>query len=158
MVDVITNPQKVILFKDDLDPLVTEAKKLEHITLLLSLPAAGDPMRPLVILPLLTVPHLNEHVKQYYDFSGQPTGWITGPILKVWFENQFIRQISERRAKYGQNCPVLVILDNHSSRNSIDIDMIWREHEIKFLFIPSHTSHVGQMSQFNVQEASQSWI
>jgi hypothetical protein len=74
MVDVITNPQKVILFKDDLDPVVTEAKKLEHITLLLSLPAAGDPMRPLVILPLLTVPHLNEHVKQYYDFSGQPTG------------------------------------------------------------------------------------
>jgi hypothetical protein len=55
--------QKVILFKDDLDPVVTEAKKLEHITLLLSLPAAGDPMRPLVILPLLTVPHLNEHVK-----------------------------------------------------------------------------------------------
>ena len=33
IVDVITNPQKVILFKDDLDPVVTEAKKLEHITL-----------------------------------------------------------------------------------------------------------------------------
>ena len=43
--------------------------------------------------------------------------------MKVWFENQFIRQISERRAKYGQNCPVLVILDSHSSRNSIDIDL-----------------------------------
>ena len=74
-------------------------------------------MRPLVILSLLTVPNLNEYVKQYYDFSGQPTGWITGPILKVWIENQFIRQISERRAKHGQNCPVLVILENHSSIN-----------------------------------------
>jgi hypothetical protein len=144
MVDVITNPQKVILFKDDLNPVVTEPKKLEHMTLLLSLPAAGDSMRPLVILPLITVPHLNDEVKCYYDFSGQPSGWITGEILKTWIENQFMRQINERRAKYGQNCPVLVILDNHSSRKSIDQEMMWREHTVKFLFIPPHTSHVIQ--------------
>ena len=144
MVDVITNPQKIILFKDDSNPVVTEPNKFEHMTLLLSLPAEGDPLRPLVILPLKTLPHLNNSIRNYYDISGQPTGWITGDILKYWIENQFLTQVSERRIKYGTNTPVLVILDNHSSRNSIDQEKMWTEHAIKFLFIPPHTSHVIQ--------------
>jgi hypothetical protein len=144
MVDVITSPDKVILFKDDSNPVVTEAKKLEHITLLLSLPAAGDPIRPLAILPLITVPDLNNDVKQYYDLSGQSTGWINGSILEFWLENQFLRQMTERRAKYDPEAPILVILDNHSSRNTINQDRMWNEHKIKFLFIPAHTSHVVQ--------------
>lgn len=144
MVDIITNPQKVILFKDDPNPVVTEPKKLEHMTLLLSLPCDGDPLRPLVILPLKTIPHLNERIEAYYDISGQPTGWMTGNILKFWIENQFLSQISKRRQICGQECPILVILDNHSSRASIDIKKMREEHGIHFLFIPPHTSHVIQ--------------
>ena len=36
MVDVISNPEKVILFKDDTNPVITEPKKLKHMTLLLA--------------------------------------------------------------------------------------------------------------------------
>jgi hypothetical protein len=144
MVDVISNPTKIILFKDDLDPVIPEEKKLEHMTLLLTLPVEGDPIRPLVILPLKTVPQLNPKIRNYFDLSGQQSGWITGEILQFWLENQFLQQITQRRAKYGQNSPVLVILDNHSSRRSIQETRMWVEHKIKFLFIPPHTSHVIQ--------------
>lgn len=144
MVDIITNPKKVILFKNDPNPVITEPKKLEHMTLLLSLPCDGEPLRPLVILPLKTLPHLNDRIEEFYDISGQPHGWITGDILKYWLENQFLRQISQRRQKYGQQCPVLVILDNHSSRGSINIQKMRDDHGIHFLFIPPHTSHVIQ--------------
>jgi len=85
------------------------------------------------------VPYLNERVKEYFHYTGQPSGWITGDILKSWFEKRFLEQISMRRQKYGQECPVLVILDNHSSRGSIDIRKMRDEHGIHFLFIPPHT-------------------
>ena len=105
MIDVITNPQKVIIFKDDQHSVATEEKKSEHITLLLSLPVVGDPLRPLTILPLKTMPDLNEDNPKYFDITEQPTGWITGPILKYWVENNFLSQISERRAVFGHDCP-----------------------------------------------------
>jgi hypothetical protein len=144
MVDLLSNPQKIILFKDDLDPVIAEAKKMEHITLLLTLPVDGDPIRPLVILPLINLPLLNPKIKNYFDLSGQQSGWITGDILQFWLENQFLNQITQRRARLGQNSPVLVILDNHSSRSKINQEKMWLQHQIKFLFIPPHTSHVVQ--------------
>ncbi len=106
MIDVTTIPQKVIIFKDDQHPVATEEKKSEHITLLLSLPVVGDPLRPLAILPLKTMPDLNEDITKYFDITGQPTGWIIGPKLKYWVENNFLSMISERRAVFGQDCPV----------------------------------------------------
>ncbi len=98
----------------------------------------------LIILPLKTIPLLNEDEESFYDISGQSSGWITGDILKFWIENQFLAQISKRREKYDQMCPVLVILDNQSSRGSINFTKMRDEHGIHFLFILSHTSHVIQ--------------
>ncbi len=120
MIDVLTFPHKVVIFKDEPSPITTEPGKLEHITLLLTIPIKGDPIKPLVIFPLKTLPPLHEEIMSYYDITGSNKGWINGPILKLWLENQFLSQIYERRQKYGLNQPALVILDNHSSRDTID--------------------------------------
>ena len=66
MVDVISNPEKVILFKDDTNPVIPEPKQLKHMTLLLGLPCQGQPLRPLVIF--------NEDVESCYDIYGQSFG------------------------------------------------------------------------------------
>ena len=42
------------------------------------------------------------------------------------------------------NEPVLVLLDNHSSRGSIDQRLMWDQHQIAFYFLPPHTSHLIQ--------------
>jgi hypothetical protein len=144
MVDVITKPKSVVIFKDEPCPTTTEPGKMEHITLLLTLPIKGDPIKPLVIFPLQTLPALHNDIMSYYDITGSSKGWINGPILKLWLENQFLSQIYQRRQKYGSNQPALVILDNHSSRDIIDTETLWNEHKIMFLFIPPHTSHVVQ--------------
>ncbi len=50
-----------------------------------------------------------------------------------------------RRTDNGQpDEKVMVILDNHSSRNLIDKDKLWNDHGIKCFFIPPHSSHLVQ--------------
>ena len=39
---------------------------------------------------------------------------------------------------------MLVLLDNHSSRGSIDQQFMWEQHKIAFYFLPPHTSHLVQ--------------
>ena len=74
-------------------------------------------MKPLAILPLQTMPNLPEDLKKHYDFSGNDSGWITGPILKNWIENQLVQYVHSLHNESGLNEPALIILDNHSSRN-----------------------------------------
>lgn len=82
MINVIFYPSKAIVFKDDPDPVSIEPKKLEHMTLLLNLPAEGDFIKPLVILPLKALPLLNSRIHDFNDISGNSSGWIAGEILK----------------------------------------------------------------------------
>ena len=117
---------------------------MEHITLLLGVSAAGYVLKPLAILPLMTMPTFSNEINNFYDFSGSKTGWITGDILKYWLENQFMTQINGLRNRLHRDEPVLVILDNHSSRDSIDTLKMWNDHKILFLSIPPHTSHILQ--------------
>ena len=135
---------KAILYKNDPNPVTTEPTKLEYMTLLLSLPVDGDMIKPLVILPLKTLPLLNQRIHDIYNISGSDSGWITGEILENWIENSFLNEINLRREKCDFRHPVLTVLDNHSSRRSINHEKMWQDHQIKFLFIPPHTSHVIQ--------------
>ena len=158
MINVGKDKRKVIVFKDKPDPVYADATKLEHMTLLLTIPQFEPPnmgkIRSLLIVPRKTFPPLDPTISSYYDISGCTSGWINGEILKSWMENQFLQQIYQRREIVGERCPVLVILDNHSSRGSIDHDFMWNEHQLKFLFIPPHTSHVIQQLDLLSQQLS----
>jgi hypothetical protein len=58
---------------------------MEHITLLLRVSAAGFSLKPLAILPLLTVLIFSHEVNNFYDISGSESDWITDDILKYWY-------------------------------------------------------------------------
>ena len=144
MVNLQRSKSKVVVFKNLPKVVVGDDSKLEHLTLLLSIPAKGDAMKPHLIVPRLTMPPLTDEILEYYDITGTSSGWIDGDILKQWIENQFLSQIYNIRLTKGLNQPALVILDNHTSRLSIDTTTMWDVYKIKFLFIPPHTSHVIQ--------------
>lgn len=148
MIEVGKDRKKAVVFKDESIPVSSDGVKMEHLTLLLTLPqkesSVMKKIRPLLIFSRKTYPDLDDDISNYFDISGNSSGWINGEILKNWLENQFLQQIYERRQIVGPMSPVLVILDNHSSREFIDKETMWNEHRIMFLFIPPHTSHVIQ--------------
>ena len=62
MINLSPNRQKVVVFHDQPDPVIYENGKLEHITLLFAISAAGRFMKPLAILPLKTMPDLPKDI------------------------------------------------------------------------------------------------
>jgi hypothetical protein len=145
MINVGHNTKKVLVFHDEPSPVKAEAGKLEHVTLLFAVTAGGLFMKPLAILPLKTLPN-DFPISLYNDFdiSGNESGWINGEILKNWVENQLVEYATYLRTYYQTDENVLILLDNHSSRNSIDLNFMWNNHRIAFLFLPPHSSHLVQ--------------
>jgi hypothetical protein len=141
MLQVGENREKVLVMKDEPDPVVAEATKLDHITLLLGIPARGDALKPLVILPRLTMPPLPADILDGYHISGTNSG---GEILKNWVENQLVDEIQQRRNKYNYLGRCVIILDNHSSRDAIDMEKMQTEYGIDFLRLPPHSSAAMQ--------------
>jgi hypothetical protein len=122
-----------------------EQQMSEHITLLLFSSANGESMKPLVILPLITLPELAQSVYEDFNISGQPNGWIDGKIFKNYIQNFFVAHIQQMRENHGEiNEPALLIMDHHSSRDALDAELLWREHHILLLLIPAHSSHIVQ--------------
>ena len=72
------NKSKVVVFKDELPPIREKIGMLEHITLLFGISATGESLKPLVILPLLSVPDLGIEIYRCYDIIGNYSGWFTG--------------------------------------------------------------------------------
>lgn len=135
---------KVLCFNEEPPPTRTIPPLLEHITIVFAITAWGEYITPLVILPLKTLPDLSNDISENYDITGSDKGWITGEILKNWLENQFAIRLQELRKKHHLYEPALVIMDNHASRSSIDQIKMWNLHQVEFIFIPAHTSHLLQ--------------
>ena len=142
--------RKVVYIEGDKLPVVPLDEITEHITLLLGVSASGGHMKPLMILPLLTLPMLPEEVSSKYYITGHKSGWITTKIFTNFFIDQFVKHIMTLRREKGPGQPVLVILDNHSSRNGIDEEMFWFFYKIKFLFLPPHSSALLQPLDLSV--------
>jgi hypothetical protein len=117
------NREKVFVMKDKPDPVVAKAAKLDHIILLLGIPARGDVLKPLVILPRLTMTPLPADILDGYHISGTHSGWINGEILKNWVENQLVDEIQQRRNK----CVII-------------LEIMQTEYGIDFLRLPPHSS------------------
>ena len=97
MINIGRVQEKVLVLKDEPDPVVKEASKLMYITLLSGLAATGTKLRPLAILPRQTMPPLPDDIINYYDITGTTSGWINGEILKNWTEGSLIWQMNHLR-------------------------------------------------------------
>jgi len=118
---------------------------MEHVTILLFTSAAGEWIKPLAIFPLKTLPEFAPQVYEDFNISGQESGWIDGPIFKNYIQNFFVDYIADMRSKSLQpNEPILLIIDNHSSRDALDAKILWEVYRILLLLIPSHSSHITQ--------------
>jgi 4-hydroxybenzoate polyprenyltransferase len=151
MISIGSDLSKVIVFTDQPPPCRIKPSKLEHMTLMLAGCPSGYSMKPLVILPLKRMPELSFPVQIRYNFYvGNPTGWQNEESLHFWINSYFIPQIQEMREIHKIHRPALLILDGHSSRNNINLEKLWLEHQIAISLIPPNTSHILQPLDLSV--------
>jgi hypothetical protein len=144
MINLGNDRRKVAVFNEEPAGYRQQNSKMEHITLMLCVDAAGGSVKPTAIFPLKTIPNLSPEVISYFGISGSESGWINGTILNNWLNTVLIPHVRRVRERLNNNSPALLLLDNHSSRDSIDTEAIWRDHQIMILLLPPNTTHLTQ--------------
>lgn len=144
MVRLGENQTKLAFFQGEPPPVLLDPGNKEHVTLLICVSASGYALKTLAIISRLTVPEFPPEVTSSFDITGNKKGWMTKEIFRNWLFNSFIPQVTYMREYCQANEPVLLILDNHVSRNDLDHDLLWSTYNLKILFIPAHTSHILQ--------------
>jgi DDE superfamily endonuclease len=132
-------------------PFVELATKGEHITLGLCISASGSSLRPLVILPLKTLPSLSTEVTNFYAIAGSDAGFIT---KELWFElvvNNLIPEINKVRLRMGMpEAWALMIVDGHNSRDLAEAVELFLNHRIILGCMPAHSSTICQPLDLSV--------
>lgn len=140
-----SNREKAACLVDSAKPCIPTSETTEHLTLCLFIAANGTHLRPTVIFPLKNAPALVNEITQYYNIAGQDNGWINGAIFTQLIMDQFVSEINDYRTKNNcQNQYCMLLLDNHSSRNNLNTELLLNQHKIVIWFLPPHSSHITQ--------------
>ena len=119
-----------------------------HMTLIMCASANGDAMRrPTVILPLESLPDLEDSTIQRYSWSGSATGWITKEIWSLWIRDHFIPWVQERRSLLPASVTdktAALFMDAHVSRLDEVAHRALEDNNIKAITIPAHSSQILQ--------------
>ena len=134
-------PVKVIAAKGEKSVVGRTSASSSNITIMACVNAAGRTMPPLFVVKGKTS-------KSVHGFSTsaapvgtkwfmQKNGWMTDSIGERWFEEVFLAQCGDQR-------PQLLVLDGHSSHESLAILELAIQHDIHILCLPPHTTHALQ--------------
>lgn len=103
--------------------------------------AAGNKMSPLFIVKGKTSRSLHGFntlaAPQGTRWHYQANGWMNDEIGERWFEDVFLMECGKER-------PQLLILDGHSSHESLSIIELAIQNNIHILSLPPHTTHALQ--------------
>jgi hypothetical protein len=145
MLDSTGHRLRVLVRARDPKPFTENEAKLEHISLGLCISASGSYVRPLAILPLKTLPHLDPKVANFFSFAGQNNGFICNEIWHEWVKTVFIPHINRIRQQIGKpNQKVLFIVDSHSTRKYQPTIDLFQQHNIFVFILPAHSSTILQ--------------
>lgn len=117
----------------------------EHKTNCMFINAAGEHLKSTVIFPLACIPAISKQLEDKFDYSVSENGWVTGEIFSTMVQTVFVRRMDEyRTANKLEGQYIMLVLDNHSSRNYLNTKMLYDEHKIIIHFIPPHASAILQ--------------
>lgn len=143
---------KVVGRRDQDSLVICSVPELPHITLGVTVFADGHFLDHLTIYPAKYVPQeiRGDNARQYkgYVFAGQESGWINKDIFADHCRKVIIPGFEEQRAKLqkiGQcNTTGVFLVDGHASRENAELIAEFKAHNIKFIVMPPHTSHLLQ--------------
>ncbi|KAK3108839.1 hypothetical protein FSP39_017026 [Pinctada imbricata] len=134
-------PVRILAEKGSKNVVGRSSSNRTNITVLASVNASGDKMPPLMIVKGKTSKSLHgfntsaspEKSRWFY----QANSWMTDELGELWFKEIFL-------AECGPERPQLLILDGHSSHETLAIIELAMEENIAILCLPPHTTHVLQ--------------
>lgn len=145
MVDAGGKRLKVITRAKSPRPFTETEGKLDHITYGLCISAAGGYLKPLCILPLKTLPHLEEEVLQFFSISGQENGFNSNELWYNWVKGVFIPYVEQtRRIKGCPNQTALLIADSHVTRGHQPTIDLLEQYNVHLKILPAHSSTILQ--------------
>lgn len=109
----------------------------ESITMLACISAAGTDVPPMVVVKGKTKKSLNAYNTIDAPFGTrwtyQTKGWMEESLGAEWFNHVFVPNIGSQR-------PQILILDSHSSHETLDIIECAKEENITLFALPPHTT------------------
>lgn len=132
------DPIKIVASKGVRNVCGRTSNKSTNITIMACVNAAGTAMPPMFVVKGKTPRSLYSFNTQAAPantkWSYQEKGWMTDQIGEQWFDNVFLSNCGPQR-------PQLLILDGHSSHESLAILQRAIEENIYILALPPHTTH-----------------
>ena len=115
-----------------------------HITLFLTVSAAGDIMKPYVLLSDYVRGFDPLHNKDVVHFH-VPSGYMTQDVFFMVMRDVFVKYVESVRSYYNlEGRRAVLVVDGHISRYTTRTVELLMEHNIDMVIIPSHSTHVMQ--------------
>ena len=144
-----TNSKKVIVTKDvdDSNLLYAESKDPGHVTVVSAITAGGKMLKPLFIHKNKTL-HSDAGKCTFYKniyYSHTSSSFISTPIYNKYIVEEVIPYVQEIRTKLNSpEAPSILIVDGHRSHNNEYLNTVLAEHNINYVIMPPHSSHILQ--------------
>jgi hypothetical protein len=135
-----------------------KASGTEHITAVLCLNCAGLTAPPLFLFPKLK--NLPERLRHLRDtgtawFGSTSSGWTTRGMFLEW-SDWFADWINRQRETWSQDIKdkkVILLLDNHTSRENVEAMLVLKQANIEVVTFPPHVTHILQIFDVAVARA-----
>jgi hypothetical protein len=115
----------------------------EHVTLMCAYSGAG------AVIPAMFI-YKGQRLMEGL-MEGAPDGAVAGVSESAWMtEELFYQWLSVFNRSLPPARPVLLILDNHTSRFSLRIIELCIEHQILLLLLPSNATHLMQVGDVSI--------
>ena len=135
------DPVKKIAQRGSRSVLGRTTSNRTNITIMACVNAVGDRMPPMFIVKGKTSRSLHgfntEAAPAGSNWAFQDKGWMTDSLGETWFSEIFLRHCGAER-------PQILILDGHSSHETLAILELALEENIHIISLPPHTTHALQ--------------
>ena len=147
MIQITNKKEKFILFSGGDRPLISKPEQRRHISIGCCFNAVGFKL-PLTIIfsgiKNIEASIISSHPDNLY--ASNSSGYMTSEMFYAW-----ARFFCETTLNYRQSLPkdkrskkIILILDSHSSRYSLDAIRLFNKCHIKVITLPPHCTHVLQ--------------
>ena len=131
-------PSKVLAAKGERNVPSRVGNCRETVSVLAAINAAGNKIPPMIIVKGKTQKSLNAYNVQDGPVGAawtyQAKGYMEDILGGLWFEDHFLKHIGPER-------PQLLLLDGHSSHETLGLIEKARRAEVILLTLPPHTTH-----------------
>ncbi|KAK3096889.1 hypothetical protein FSP39_004441 [Pinctada imbricata] len=135
------DPVRVLAKKGSRNVLGRTTSNRTNVTIMGCVNAVGESMPPMFIVKGKTSRSLHgfntEAAPEGSMWGFQEKGWMTDSLGEIWFRDIFLRHCGTER-------PQLLILDGHSSHETLAILEMALEENIIMLCLPPHSTHALQ--------------